>query len=120
MPASRFLKIVKKPAKFQSAVFMCQFLSPGTTLYYQVLICHNFACSRIRGAAPQKGTRISRSEWVWEQRWVTLWAQMGGAWQDWAKKANETTTITPNVLAQHPLCPACSPTVHFAARAAYL
>ena len=33
MPASRFLEIVKKPAKFQSAVSMCQFLSPGTTLY---------------------------------------------------------------------------------------
>ena len=33
MPASRFLKIVKKPAKFQSAVSMCQFLSPGTLLY---------------------------------------------------------------------------------------
>ena len=33
MPASRFLKLVKKPAKFQSAVSMCQFLSPGTTLY---------------------------------------------------------------------------------------
>jgi len=33
MPASRFLKIVKKPAKFQSAVSMCQFPSPGTLLY---------------------------------------------------------------------------------------
>jgi len=33
MPASRFLKIVKKSAKFQPAVSMCQFLSPGTTLY---------------------------------------------------------------------------------------
>ena len=33
MPASRFLKIVKKPAKFQSAVSMCQFQSPGTLLY---------------------------------------------------------------------------------------
>ena len=36
IPASRFLKIVKKPAKFQSAVSMCQFLSPGTLLYLRV------------------------------------------------------------------------------------
>ena len=44
MPASRFLEIVKKPAKFQSAVTMCQFLSPGTTLYYMVLCCSVLQC----------------------------------------------------------------------------
>jgi len=37
MPASRFLKICKKPAKFQSAVSTCQFLLPRTLLYG---ICH--------------------------------------------------------------------------------
>ena len=36
MPASRILKIAKKPAKFQSAISMCQFLSPGTTLYLDI------------------------------------------------------------------------------------
>jgi len=39
MPASKFLKIVKKPAKFQVAVSMCQFLSHGTTLYRDVSSC---------------------------------------------------------------------------------
>jgi len=44
MPASRFLKIVKKLAKFQSAVSMCQFLSPGTLLYVDI---HPFLIKKI-------------------------------------------------------------------------
>jgi len=43
MPASRFLKIVKKPAKFQSAVSMCQFLSPGTTVYLNTIVKKNIS-----------------------------------------------------------------------------
>jgi len=39
MPASRFLKQCKKPAKIQSAVSMCQLLSPGTLLYMCVCVC---------------------------------------------------------------------------------
>ena len=45
MPASRFLKIVKSPAKFQSAVSMCQFLSRGTLLYKCVISLANVRIS---------------------------------------------------------------------------
>ena len=43
MPASRFLKIVKKPAKFQSAVSTCQFLSPGTTVHLNTIVKKNIS-----------------------------------------------------------------------------
>ena len=57
MPASRFLKKVKKPAKFQSAVSMCQFLSPGTLLYYVE------QDSRSR-ASKKKRVLIKKSVWI--------------------------------------------------------
>ena len=49
MPASGFLKMVKKPAKFQSAVSMCQFLSPGTLLQSITIVRpHGYAGRPIR------------------------------------------------------------------------
>ena len=78
MAASRFLKKVKKPAKFQSAVSMCQFLSPGTLLYrkrvynvYQDLRMHlasgtNFSVKFSDTAAPQVVSELKFRVQVWD------------------------------------------------------